>query len=160
MSNKGTYAAVVANGSSSKPDDPPVEAPPPYSGPSQPQPQTHVPASLPRPADTESAGLISEVTRLQQARSRALRRFWGAMLWAWIIWILAGLIIGGGISDVQNAPVGRHGHWDKHGRWKADKTYTYISDDGKVTRTWRRKEGPTAVAVRWDAGEETEWLGQ
>ena len=58
------------------------------------------------------------------------------------------LIIGGGISDVQNAPMGRHGHWDKHGQWKADKTYTYISDDGKVTRTWRRKEGPTAVAVR------------
>lgn len=30
------------------------------------------------------------------------------------------LIIGGGVSDMERAPAGRHGHWDKHGRWRED----------------------------------------
>lgn len=29
-------------------------------------------------------------------------------------------IIGGGVSDMSNEPVGRHGHWDKHGDWRND----------------------------------------
>lgn len=29
-------------------------------------------------------------------------------------------IVGGGVADVGNEPVGRHGHWDKHGEWRGD----------------------------------------
>lgn len=30
------------------------------------------------------------------------------------------MIIGGGVSDIESHPIGRHGHWDKHGRWRED----------------------------------------
>ncbi|TYJ59093.1 hypothetical protein B9479_000082 [Cryptococcus floricola] len=45
-------------------------------------------------------------------RSRALRRFWTAFFWAWLIWTVIGLIIGGGVSDVEN-----NRHWHKHQKW-------------------------------------------
>lgn len=43
-------------------------------------------------------------------------------------------IIGGGVSDMKGAPMGRHGHWDKHGDWRNDASeYPYswfgYSDD-------------------------------
>jgi hypothetical protein len=34
---------------------------------------------------------------------------------------MASLLIGGGISDVENNPPGRSGHWDKHGKWHDDR---------------------------------------
>ncbi len=42
------------------------------------------------------------------------------------------LFIGGGVSDVSREPVGRHGHWGKHGKWHDDTTYG-ISLDGAET---------------------------
>ena len=70
----------------------------------------------------------------QVAKARAIRRFWVSFMWAWLIWIAFGyvpplidsivtdvrFIVGGGVADVGNEPVGRHGHWDKHGEWRGD----------------------------------------
>ncbi|EIW67115.1 hypothetical protein M231_03750 [Tremella mesenterica] len=150
--NKGTYAAVVANGksrqeSSSEQGD----APPPYSGPSQPiypAPTAHHPPLGPSSASAAEAGVPEggwEAHNMRMARSRAIRRFWGAMFWAWVIWILVGFIIGGGVSDVSSAPMGRHGHWDNDGHWVPDPVYTYVPDDGHTTRTWRRKPSYTPL---------------
>jgi hypothetical protein len=33
---------------------------------------------------------------------------------------LCRLLIGGGMSDIEQNPPGRHGHWGKHGRWHED----------------------------------------
>ncbi|WVF65303.1 hypothetical protein IAT40_000027 [Kwoniella sp. CBS 6097] len=114
----------------------PSDAPPPYSAPTHPaQPhQTILPPPTPqqqqhrvsyyRHGHADEAALVSGQGWVQPpanvAKSRALRRFWVAFFWAWVIWVLVGLLIGGGISDVNGAPPHRHGHWDKHGDWHGD----------------------------------------
>ncbi|KAK8844144.1 hypothetical protein IAR55_006938 [Kwoniella newhampshirensis] len=137
MSNKPSYAAVAAPGTvkSSGPSGPPApsDAPPPYSEPSAShQPHYTIPHQtiLPQQAHPAlesgvGAGSSGETEQWIQptaavAKSRALKRFWLAFFWAWMIWILVGLIIGGGVSDVESNPTGRHGHWDKHGEWHGD----------------------------------------
>jgi len=71
----------------------------------------------------------------QVAKARAIRRFWVSFMWAWLIWVAFGyvvfhdndgfiaddrFIVGGGVADVGNEPMGRHGHWDKHGEWRGN----------------------------------------
>ncbi|OWZ39002.1 hypothetical protein J010_04120 [Cryptococcus neoformans] len=129
MSNKPTYAAVV----SSPPKDTPLtpqhegegpsgssDAPPPYDG--------HQPKSQPRPTipsqnhpsihqhinnanAAEQGGLIAGEwvpPPPQVAKSRALRRFWGAFFWGWVIWIVIGAIIGGGVADAESNRPSKH----------------------------------------------------
>ncbi|WVN87823.1 uncharacterized protein L203_103018 [Cryptococcus depauperatus CBS 7841] len=150
MSNKPSYAAVTASSpkhdlgqqqespgsSTAKPSD----APPPYDGPvgaSKP-PHGNMPDN-PMHQQQQQQGFISHPHshpgQVEQcpafqgqwippsesvAKSRALRRFWSAFIWGWVIWIAIGLLIGGGFSDMEHNPLGRHGHWDKHGEWHND----------------------------------------
>ncbi|WRT69309.1 uncharacterized protein IL334_006293 [Kwoniella shivajii] len=149
MSNKPSYAAIVSNSppkssaiiSGASTTGGPSDAPPPYSEPNQhhnPIPHQTV---LPPPTqhqqrnDIESAshghGTVgwSPPPSYAVARSRALRRFWLAFLWAWLIWIFVGLLIGGGVSDISNDPSpGHHGHWDKNGEWHNDKGGVYLAN--------------------------------
>ncbi|WVR08875.1 hypothetical protein IAU60_005934 [Kwoniella sp. DSM 27419] len=152
MSNKPSYAVVAssptknvpgqaghgpAEGSSGSRQD----APPPYSAPHHPtQPhQTLLPPQTQSYQGQVEQGYTGQATGAGWsqpppgvARSRALRRFWVAFFYAWAIWILVGLLIGGGISDVNNTPH-RHGHWDKHGDWRDDRPIgTYGSVGGGV----------------------------
>ncbi|CAD6567166.1 MAG: hypothetical protein TREMPRED_003355 [Tremellales sp. Tagirdzhanova-0007] len=104
--------------------------PPPYSEPSALPHQTQLPPQTlqiqyPSPDQLESSPLTRAdgwipPPSLAVARSRAIRRFWMAFFWAWLVWICIGMVIGGGVSDVGSNPVGRHGHWDKNGRWRED----------------------------------------
>ncbi|WWD21196.1 hypothetical protein CI109_105680 [Kwoniella shandongensis] len=139
MSNKPSYAAVAAPGptpaAASAPapgknaggqasQSGPSDAPPPYSAPSASHQTFPHQTILPQQANPSLESANEEGIWIQPtaavARSRALKRFWLAFLWAWLIWIAIGLIIGGGVSDVETNPSGRHGHWDKHGEWHND----------------------------------------
>ncbi|WVQ92979.1 hypothetical protein IAU59_000041 [Kwoniella sp. CBS 9459] len=143
---KGDQAVALGAASSSVTGAGPSDAPPPYSAPSHPAAPQNQPHQtiLPPPQhyqqhhlDPES-GLVSQEQQQQGwvqppanvAKSRALRRFWGAFFWAWVIWILVGMLIGGGISDVNSAPPHRHGHWDKHGDWHGDNVDVGVSASG------------------------------
>lgn len=42
------------------------------------------------------------------AKSRALRRFWGAFFWGWVIWIVIGAVIGGGVADAESNRPSKH----------------------------------------------------
>ncbi|ODN97314.1 hypothetical protein L198_03877 [Cryptococcus wingfieldii CBS 7118] len=86
----------------------------------KPQPQAMPPQRQPQQHPTQSAhpeqGPVAHGEWVQPpdhvVRSRALRRFWTAFFWAWLIWTVIGLIIGGGVSDVEN-----NRHWHKHQKW-------------------------------------------
>ncbi|WWC72866.1 uncharacterized protein I206_106830 [Kwoniella pini CBS 10737] len=142
MSNKPTYAAIVNPNTASKSGESgngrigsssgPSDAPPPYTEPSHNQipHQTILPPSSSHQQqgqswDIESARLSNGWTpppSYAVARSRALKRFWSAFFWAWLIWICIGLLIGGGVSDISHDESrGHHGHWDKNGDWHNDK---------------------------------------
>ncbi|OCF38751.1 hypothetical protein I317_07456 [Kwoniella heveanensis CBS 569] len=139
---KGGSPATAASGGGAGAG--PSDAPPPYSAPSHPaqhqrqtqphqtilppprQPQVFYTGQHLEPGFVNGAGGAGAGSPWVQppphvAKSRAIRRFWGAFFWAWVIWILVGLLIGGGISDVNSAPPHRHGHWDKHGDWHDDR---------------------------------------
>ncbi|ORX39364.1 hypothetical protein BD324DRAFT_619399 [Kockovaella imperatae] len=98
-----------------------AEAPPPYSGPSQVSTRPLQPSQLEsQPVAHASHEHWIPPANLAQARSRAMRRFWMAFFWAWVIYVGLAVILGGGMSDMRHAPMGRHGHWDKHGKWHED----------------------------------------
>ncbi|OCF78876.1 hypothetical protein I204_00820 [Kwoniella mangroviensis CBS 8886] len=157
MSNKPSYAAIVSN-SPPKSDRQgpqggvegagaragPSDAPPPYTEPGHPHPSSSIPHQtiLPSPP-AQQQRYIQDVESHQSssgwtpppsyavARSRALKRFWMAFFWAWLIWIFVGLLIGGGVSDISNdRSRGHHGHWDKHGDWHDDNGKVYFEDVG------------------------------
>ncbi|ORY28831.1 hypothetical protein BCR39DRAFT_505773 [Naematelia encephala] len=125
--SKPSYAAVVAapgkpSGSDVTPAQNNGEAPPPFAdtpGPSSAPHQTLLPPQ--HHPETQAQLGWTPPASMQVARARALRRFWVAFFWAWAIWILIGLIIGGGVNDVNSEPVGRHGHWDRNGDWHDDR---------------------------------------
>ncbi|WWC90974.1 uncharacterized protein L201_005913 [Kwoniella dendrophila CBS 6074] len=153
MSNKPTYAAIVNSDTPTKSSNSnsgigssgagPSDAPPPYTAPShnaQIPHQTILPPSdqqqqqqqLQRSYqnDVESShhnqNGWTPPPSYAVARSRALKRFWLAFFWAWLIWIFIGLLIGGGVSDISNDNSrGHHGHWDKHGEWHDDNGGVY-----------------------------------
>ncbi|WWC63779.1 uncharacterized protein I303_106384 [Kwoniella dejecticola CBS 10117] len=133
--NSGISSSVNTTGG-------PSDAPPPYTEPSHNQNPGAIPHQtiLPPPPqhqrDLESASASASARATNGwtppasyavARSRALKRFWSAFLWAWLIWIGIGLLIGGGVSDISNDESrGHHGHWDKHGDWHNDKGGVYF----------------------------------
>ncbi|WVQ81337.1 hypothetical protein IAT38_003460 [Cryptococcus sp. DSM 104549] len=86
------------------------------------------------------------------AKARAQRRFWGAFFWAWVIWLLLGMMIGGGVSDVENNPPGRHGHWDKHGEWHDDKGRVYRTFFQKAVGAVSGTAGGNEITVESAAG--------
>ncbi|WVW79611.1 hypothetical protein I302_101580 [Kwoniella bestiolae CBS 10118] len=165
MSNKPSYAAIVSNsstksnGQGSIPQSAgagagvgPSDAPPPYTEPHIPH-QTLLPPPQQQqrqyPQDVESNQTSNGWTpppSYAVARSRALKRFWTAFFWAWLIWIFVGLLIGGGVSDISNdRSRGHHGHWDKHGDWHDDSGRVYIASEGITSMLVRVKDKATGV---------------
>ncbi|WOO86227.1 uncharacterized protein LOC62_07G009712 [Vanrija pseudolonga] len=105
-----------------------VQAPPPAPAafthpaarPHHPHPHArahnHAHGHLGRHRDVE-AGVVLFIPEREIALSRARRRFFGALCWALVIYLVLASITGSTIHDVSRR--GRHGHWDKRGVWHA-----------------------------------------
>ncbi|KAL1405147.1 hypothetical protein Q8F55_008772 [Vanrija albida] len=74
-------------------------------------------AGLGRHRDVE-AGVVLFIPEREIALARARRRFFGALCWAFVIYLVLASITGSTIHDVARR--GRHGHWDKQGVWHAN----------------------------------------
>ncbi|KIR63972.1 hypothetical protein I314_02755 [Cryptococcus bacillisporus CA1873] len=136
--NKLTYAAVV----SSPPKDTHIapqhedegpsgssDAPPPYDG-HRPKSQPAIVSQNQPPTEYQHPNNVNAAEQggltagecvpppPHVAKSRALRRFWGAFFWGWVIWIVVGGIIGGGVADAEsNRPSKHRDHVDVHQEW-------------------------------------------
>ncbi|KAK4685556.1 hypothetical protein P7C73_g4591, partial [Tremellales sp. Uapishka_1] len=125
---KPSYAAVAASHQAEPSASSSTDAPPPYTAPPAEHGQNPHQTLLPpqNNGQAEEGYMVSFHNTWTPppndavAKARALRRFWGAVVWAFAIWFLLGLLLGGGISDAAQNPSGRKGHWNKHGEWKGD----------------------------------------
>ncbi|KAL7421015.1 hypothetical protein Q5752_003899 [Cryptotrichosporon argae] len=133
-----------------------ADAPPPYQAgpavvPSRPSPAgahfvgaADVEAAPPRPNPHLPGGGDAWRTHVAAARGAALRRFWGAVGVAWLVWLMAGLVLGGGIADASRARVPhKHRHdWD-YG-WAAGR----VAVDGEAGLVGAARAGAPGVVGR------------
>ncbi|KAJ9106214.1 hypothetical protein QFC21_001358 [Naganishia friedmannii] len=96
-------------------------------------------------------------TSEREVKSRARKRFFMAFLWAFVIYTILGMFIGGTVEDARNS--GRH---HRHSGRQSHNPQSSIDDDrnSHPTRTWHKVTPTPTVVVAASAVSEATWQAE
>jgi hypothetical protein len=61
-----------------------------------------------------------------------------------VLTLIRSLLVGGGISDIEQNPPGRQGHWGRHGKWHDD-----VGISSPSTSTDAQAQSALAAVLAW-----------